>query len=187
MALIGGYVRWRPRMVHQSVLADLKDTLEALDWYVSATPTSIPAPVAGLLTGPIVIQDAFPEEGVYQKNAPVKNTLTMDMGLPGVIELGELGGFFEQAYKFSFAFFAESDAVAKALLSDLADRYSGLSASPYITLRNYAVTPVTEIVRMEVESFIYAPNPEAIAPGEHHLYFAELVLTDYIEQVERTL
>lgn len=185
--MIGGYVRWRPRMVHQSVLSDLKATLEALDWYVIATPTTIPTEVAGILSSPLVIQDAFPEEGVYQQNAPVKNTLTMDMGLPGVIELGELGGYFEQVYKFSFAFFAESDAVAKALLSDLSDRYTGLTASPFITLTNYAENPSTEIVRMEVESFIYAPNPEAVAPGEHHLYFAEMVLTDYIEQVERTL
>lgn len=187
MALIGGYVRWRPRMVHQSVLSDLKTTLEALDWYDTGAPTTIPVPVAGLLTGPLVLQDAFPEEGIYQGQAPVKNTLAMDMGVPGEIELGELGGYFEQPYKFSFAFFAESDAVAKAVLSDLSDRYLGITASPFITLQNYAVTPVTDIVRIEVDSFLYAPNPDQVAPGEHHLYFAEMTLTDYIEQVERTL
>lgn len=183
MPFIGGYVRWRPRMVHQSVLGDLKTVLDAVGWYSLSSPTTIPSAVAGLLTSPIVIQDAFPEEGVYVGNAPAPNTLTMDMGLPGTMEDSEMGGLFEQPYKFSFAFFAESDAVAKALLSDLSDRYLGMTDSPFITLHNYAVDPVTDIVRMEVESFAYAPSPNAVAPGEHHLYYAELIITDYLDQV----
>jgi hypothetical protein len=171
---VGGYIRWRPRMVHQSVLKDLKATLQTTGW-MAATPLQI-------MQKPLKISDYFPDDGVYVGVAPEPNTLALDEGTPGKMEEYELGGMFEQPYRFQFSLLAESAAVGRMIMSDLADRYNGLTQADYIDLYNYnAATPVA-ITRMAVDTFIWAATARAIAPPETHLYLAELVLLDYVDQ-----
>lgn len=179
----GTYVRHRPRMVRESIFQDLRDTLIRTDWLAGTTRdglvTTTPSSTFPLLEGkPINLIDFFPE-GVSETPP---NTFAVDIGEPGDLVEGELGGYFEQPYGFEFAFYASSDAVAIALFSDLTDRYMGLSDSPFISLYNYLTDPPNLVVRMEVENFKYARNQHTAAPNEVHLYSAQLEITDYVDQ-----
>lgn len=166
----GGYVRWRPRMVRLSVFEDMKGTLTRLGWM------SAPLQYA------FEVKEFFPEFAVYSNDAVHVNTLVMDNGDPGPMREYEMGGMMTRVYRMNFAMYAQDDETAIAVLSDLADRYEGLTDAPYISLLNYnvAVDPPL-ITRMEVESFQHVKASLDVAPYEHHLWFAELVVRDFID------
>jgi len=199
----GGYVRHRDRMVQESVFQDLKDTLIACRWLPGTTARPVGNPydpeagfevvtvaanqVLGLLEGhAITLIDYFPEsKDGGAGTAP--NTFAVDTGTPGEAVPLELGSNAEaRSYVFSMAFYAVSDAVALAVLNDLRDRYLGrLVRHDVIELIDYLGTPAraadSVVVRMDVESFRYTVNTEAVTPHEVHLYFGELVLVDYVD------
>ena len=149
--------------------------------------TTAPGEVLGLLGGfPMQVIDYFPEtEGTRPREEKVpKNTFAMDSGQPGDPLDAELGSdTMEQEYVFNFAFYAVSDAVAIAVMSDLRDRYQGRIVSPEgINLLDLnSATPTQAILQMDVETFRYARPSESVAPADVHLYFAELTITDWIE------
>lgn len=180
------YVRWRPRMVRQSVYEDMVNTLlVSAGWPVlinGVRQDGINAvPESDLKVTPLNIIEYFPDDGFSQDNPVLPNTLALDNGLPGELEMSSMGGLFERPYRFQFALWGEDDAVAQAVFSDLSDRYLGLAESPFITLYNYRTTPdPTPIVRMEVEAFQYTRAPGTLAPWEKHLFLAVMELTDYV-------
>lgn len=171
---VGGYVRWRHRMVRQSVFEDLKATL-ALAGYTGATPTI-------KLKYPLTVVEFFPEFAAYEQDKVRWNTIAIDTGDPGTLEEYELGGMYSKDYRFNMALYAESDGIAQSVFSDLADRYQGLTDSPYVGMYNYNAATPSLIVRMEVESFQYIRAPQDVAPYEHHLFFSELTVRDFIDQ-----
>lgn len=171
MAPPGYYVRWRTRMVRASVMNDMKATLLDTDW-IGSTPL-------GLITTPVIILDGMPNAN---DRSISENTLAMDNGIAGDQLEAELGGaLYERQYQFSIMFFAESDAVGHSLLSDLGDRYLGNTASPFVPLYDWAAATPVYICEMDVESFDYARAPEDLAPYDQHLFLAELIVTDYVE------
>lgn len=174
------YVRWRPRMVRQSVYEDLVTTLEGLGWY-SRDPNN-PALNINLLEGePLKLRETFPDESEYQDRSVESNTLAMDHGTPSEEYEYEMGGMAAQDWTFTFAFYAVSDAAAQALLQDMADRYWGRTEDPFISLFNYADATPSEVLRMEVDAFRFNRSVDQIYPG-HDLWFAEMVVTDFISQ-----
>lgn len=173
----GGFVRWRARHVRQSVLQDLKATLDFAGW-LGQNPT------VGLISTAILFTDAYPEEALSKGEQVKKNTFVLDNGRPGALEEYELGGLYSREYTYNMAFFGESDAVALSLMADLEDRYSGLSVEPWISLFNFGQSTPTLITRMEVENFEYGRASREVAANERFLFFAELRVLDFIEQVE---
>lgn len=165
------YVRWRSRMVRESVWQDILQSLERTNW-LGETPMSI-------LTTPIKLVEAYNEEALYQGQAPDPNTFSMDNGRPGPLEEDELGGMYGRHYQFGITFFAESDVVGLSLFEDLRDRYDGLTDAPYISLYDYNTDPDEVVVRMESVSFGYALAPEQMA--NRHLYFAEIIVKDFVD------
>jgi hypothetical protein len=201
------YIRHRDRMVRESVFEDLQNTLIACSWLagttskavlpvdgsggVAATVTTAPAATLQLLEGsPINLIDAFPENDPAPTDdtsgrTPF-NTFAMDTGRPGQATPLELGNAltYEKPYTFNYAFYAVSDAVALAVMNDLADRYKGhIVDGDAIDLYNYlAADPTTPVMRMDVESFRYARDTEQTSTSfDVHLYFAELVIVDLVE------
>lgn len=147
--------------------------------------TTDPSQILSLLRGkPVVPIDYFPDaEGSKDRSAATeKNTLAMDTGQPSDPEQAELGSpLVEQEYVFNFAFYAGSDAIALAVLNDLRDRYNGrIVDGSGINLYDYNTAPDVVAVRMDVEAFHYARPDEQVAPHEVHMYFAELIITDYV-------
>lgn len=170
----GGYLRWRPRMVRQSVFQDLKVTLTNSGW-IGATPTMA-------IKYPVTVVEFYPEFAIYEQDKVRYNTVALDQGDPGDLEEFELGGKFSRDYRFNMAFYAESDGIGASLFSDLGDRYLGLTDSPYIGLYNFNAATPTLIVRLEVMGFQYTRAPADVAPYEHHLFFGELTVRDYVDQ-----
>lgn len=179
------YIRWRPRMVRQSVYNDMVQTLLRAGWPILEDGVRLDVPASQFQVSPINIIEYVPEEGFGQDNPLLPNTLALDNGLPGPMEEAFLGGPMERPYRFQYAFYAENDAVAQALLSDLYDRYMGLADSPFITLFNYASATPTPVVRMEVETFQYTRAPDSVAAWERQLFLAVMELTDYVRVSER--
>lgn len=184
------YIRHRPRMVRESVFQDVRDTLIRSQWMPGTSTdgvTTLEGETLALLEGrPLNLIDYFPEnDGAAAET--LYNTFAMDIGDPGEMVEGELGGFFEQPYVFNMAFYALTDAVAMAVLSDLHDRYMGITDSPFISLYNYLAPTPNVVVRMEVENFRYARDVQQVAPHEVHLFFASLEITDYVDQARRTI
>jgi hypothetical protein len=199
------YIRHRDRMVRESVFEDLQNTLIACSWLGGTTSrnvlpvdggapalvTTAPDATLQLLEGsPINLIDAFPESDPAPTDdtngrTPL-NTFAMDTGRPGEPAPLELGNAlaYEKPYTFNFAFYAVSDAVALAVMNDLADRYRGhIVDGDAIDLYNYlADNPTTPVVRMDVESFRYARDANQVTSADVHLYFAELVVVDLVEQ-----
>jgi len=171
---VGGYVRHRGRMVAKSVYDDARHVLDICGWTAE--------PILGLIQAPLEFIDYFPEGRDAATDALPPNTLAMDLGTAGPEHEYELGGVFAQDYTFNFAMNATEDAIATALFSDLADRYLGRTDSPFVTLYNYADNNPIEVVRMEVDVFEFAKSAEQVAP-EVHLFFARLVITDYLDQI----
>lgn len=166
----GGYVRWRPRMVRLSVFEDMKNTLTSTGWMTAN------------LKYPFSIKEFFPEFATYVDDAVHVNTLAVDAGEPLVLEEYELGGMLTRLYRINAAFYAQDDETGVAVFSDLADRYDGLTDAPYISLLNYNVQPDPPLItRMEVESFQYTRAAMDVAPYEHHLWFMELMVRDFVD------
>lgn len=198
MTELGGYVRHRDRMVQESVYQDLKDTLIACRWMAGTTAqpvvdpydpddpivvTTILADVLPLTQGnPVNLIDFFPKAELETFKTEM-NTFALDNGTADDMIPMELGSnATEQAYTFTMAFWAKSDAVALAVLNDLRDRYAGrFVRNETISLWDYNTNATDPVVRMDIESFKYSQNVDAIAPGEVHLFFAELVLTDFVD------
>lgn len=141
----------------------------------------------------VVLIDFFPEasENEDEANESRKteyNTFAVDAGEPQEPQYVEMGSNLqEQQYIFTMVFYAAGDAVALAMLNDLKDRYAGrIVADDHINLFNYndpifsdATPPVA---RMEVDGFRYKRDEEdQVTPWEVSLYYAELVLTDYVD------
>lgn len=163
------YVRWRPRMVRLSVFEDMKNTLTSTGW------------TAAQLKYPFSIKEFFPEFATYAEDAVHINTLAVDTGEPLALEEYEVGGMYTRLYRINAAFYAQDDETGVAVFSDLADRYDGLTDAPYISLLNYNVQPDPPLItRLEVESFQYTRAAMDVAPYEHHLWFAELMVRDFI-------
>ena len=70
-----------------------------------------------------------------------------------------------------------------SFFSDLRDRYSGrIVEMDRIELRDWVAAPSVVAVNMDADSFRYARNEDtSLVPHEVHLYFGELVITDYID------
>ena len=207
IGVTGGYVRHRNRMIQESVFEDLVDTLIACRWMAGTTSREVWNPynpgvfehvtttadqILPLLEGnPVVPIDFFPEAeeggaaGESEGSRTEPNTLAIDSGEPGEPLPLELGSnAVVVPYTVSMAFFAVSDAVALALLNDLADRYRGaLVRQDFINLWNYNATDpeADPVARLDVETFHYRVNTEQVAPHEVHLYFAELDFTDEVD------
>jgi hypothetical protein len=166
----GGYLRWRPRMVRLSVFEDMKRTLTSTGWTTAA------------LKYPFSLKEFFPEFAVYQDDATHINTMAMDAGEPLALEEFEVGGKFTRLYRMNAAFYAQDDETGVAVFSDLADRYDGLTDSPYISLYDYNQQSNPPLItRMQVESFQYTRAAMDVAPYEHHLWFCELMVRDYLD------
>ena len=203
----GGYVRHRDRMIQESVFEDLRDTLIACRWLAGTTARPVSDPYGGnawrvvttteqqtlplLEDNPIVLIDYFPEaEGRNAAGEPelsktALNTFALDNGTRVDSEPRELGNPTAKLvlYRFNMAFFAANDAVAQAVLNDLADRYEGRLVRPdFVELWNYNSADPLPVVRMSCEGFEYTSNTDAeIAPQEVHLYFAELLVLDEVD------
>lgn len=207
--VLGGYVRHRDRMVQESVIEDLKNTLIACRWKAGTTSrpvvspynpgaglqlvTTTPTEVLKLLQGnELNVIDYFPEtkEEARRAGQPATgktplNTLAVDAPHPGDTQPYELGSNAkEQPYLFNIAFYAVSDGAATALLNDLRDRYMGnLVRDDAIELFDFNLADPFDkpIVRMDVDTFAYARDVEQVAPHEVHLFYGELTLTDYVD------
>lgn len=167
---IGGYVRWRPRMVRLSVLADLERTLTSTGW------------MSGGLQYPMEVKEFFPEFAVYQQDAVHVNTLVLDKADPQGLTEYELGLRYAQSYRVNMAMYAQDEDTGIAVFSDLADRFEGLTDAPYISLYDYnQPDPAPLITRMEVTSFDYVKASLEAAPYEQHLWFAQLIVQDYVD------
>jgi hypothetical protein len=198
------YVRHRDRMIRESVFDDLQNTLIGCHWLAGTTSrplipieggapaviTTTASDVLELLEGNrIILIDAFPESDpapdASTPGSTELNTLAMDTGLPGEEQPVELGNptLYEKPYTFNLAFWAVSDGAATAVFNDLFDRYKGnILDGDSIPLYNYlADDPTTPVVRMDVESFRYTRDAQTVTPSDVHLYFAELVIVDWIE------
>lgn len=163
----GGYVRHRDRMVQESVMEDLQNTLIACRWMSGTTTrpvfdpespgaepqiiTTTTAEVMKLVDkrddgtpAEVVLIDYFPEAGGNDddegKDRKTEyNTLAIDTGVAGEFRFMEMGSSLrEQPYIFTLAFYAISDAVALALMNDLRDRYLGnIVSDDNLDLYNY--------------------------------------------------
>lgn len=211
----GGYVRHRDRMVQESIQEDLLNTLIACRWMSGTTTrpvvnpsnpgagfqtiTTAPADVLKLVgkrddgnRAEIIVIDYFPEYGGNKDSKGESrktevNTLAVDQGVaqdPIFVEMGS--NMMEQQYIFTMAFYAQSDAVALALMNDLRDRYQGrIVSDDNLNLYDYNATGFDQttppVVRMEIDHFTYQQDADQVSPWEVHLYFAELGVTDTID------
>lgn len=189
------YVRQRKRLISMSVFRDVQDTLIACRWMAGTTSRAVKSPEDGdsevITTGttqtykvlagsPLKLIDYFPEAETAVATV-AKNTLAVDQGRSGDPVDVEMGSDMqEQPWVFNFAFYAVSDAAAIALFNDLEDRFYGrIVDGAGIDVFNYiGDAPTIPFARLEVDSFRWAQNAEAVTPAEVHLYFAELNLTD---------
>jgi hypothetical protein len=214
----GGYVRHRDRMVAQSIIEDLQNTLIACRWMAGTTTrevvdpydraggwqivTVVEADTLKLLgknedgtPAMVSVIDYFPETGGNNdengesRKTPL-NTLAVDHGVTGDVVPVELGSnLVEQPYTFSLAFYAESDAVALAVMNDLRDRYLGrLVKDDNIDLFDYNQADFddtsTPVHRMEVDGFTYEQDANDTAtPADVHLYYARLEVVDFVDDV----
>lgn len=165
---IGGYVRWRSRMVRSSVYNDLVGTLAATGW----TDAS--------LDYPFDVREFFPEFRAYVQDRAHVNTMVIDYGDPGPLEEWELGGDLSRVYRFNLGFYGQDDETGIAVFSDLDDRYEGLTSAPFVALFDYNKATPPLVRMMAVESFQWTRAPADSAPWEHHLFFAELQVRDFM-------
>ena len=168
---VGGYVRWRGRMVRSSVYNDLVATLTATGW-TNAT-----------LDYPFTVKEYFPEFAVYVQDSVHVNTLVLDDGEPTPLEEWEMGGLLTQVYRFNLAFYGQDEETGLAVFADLSDRFQGLTNAPFVPLYNYNVAgPTFPLIRMmAVESFQFVHAPADAVPYDHHLFFAELLVRDFVD------
>jgi hypothetical protein len=200
MATPAGYLRHRHRHIQESIIQDVQDTLIACRWMAGTTSREVENPenyqvetvtteedeTFPLLEGaPIVLIDFFPEtDGIKPDNGTAPNTLAVNQGEPGEPELLELGNALaaEQPYSFRMAFYAISDAVALAVLSDLKDRYRGaLVSGPVVGLYDFSQDSPEFVSPLEVEAFDFYKDDYSVSPSAAHLFFAELLITDIVD------
>ena len=192
------YLRHRHRLVQESVIEDLRNTLIACRWMAGTTSRAVVNPSGGavevvttdasevypLLEGrPLNLIDYFPNAEGSGGPTPL-NTLAVNQGEPGEIARLEMGNGLahEQPYTFGMAFYAVSDAVALAVFSALRDRYRGaLVDGEVVPLFNFYEETPALVVPMEVESFDFYKDSEGTTPSDVHLFFAELLLTDLVD------
>jgi hypothetical protein len=169
---VGGYVRWRPRMVRLSVFNDLTRTLTATGWIGNPG-----------LQYPFDVKEFFPEFATYQQDRVHVNTLTIDDGDPQLVEDFEMGLDRTRVYRISMACYAQDNDTGIAVFSDLSDRYEGVTDAPFVSLFDYNQDgpDYPLVTRMEVETFQFSLAPQDAVPYEHHLFFAELVVRDFID------
>lgn len=165
---IGGYLRWRPRMVRMSIFNDIRATLLATGW------------MDANLEFPFTVREFFAEFGSYVQDAVHVNTLVVDNGNPGEMGEWELGGELTRQYRFNLAFYAQDDDIGLAVFGDLSDRFDGLTAAPYVALYDYSQSTPPLVRMMEVDSWQWARAPQDAAPYEHHLFMAELIVRDFV-------
>lgn len=169
---VGGYLRWRQRMIRLSVFNDIKRTLTATGW--------LDAPG---LEYAFDVKEFFAEFAAYQQDRVHVNTLTIDDGEPQQLEEFEMGGKYTRLFRINLACYAQDNDTGLAVFSDLSDRYEGITDAPFVSLFDYnQIGPDFPLItRMEVESFQYARAPLEAVPYEHHLFFAELIIRDFID------
>lgn len=165
----GGYVRWRSRMVRSSVYNDLVATLTATGW------------TNANLSFPFTVKEFFPEFTIYVQDKVHVNTMVIDDGEPTAMEEWELGGELTKVYRFNLAFYGQDAETGIAVFSDLDDRYEGLTNAPFVPLYDYNRATPPLIRMMAVESFQYTRAAADSVPYEHHLFFAELQVRDFID------
>jgi hypothetical protein len=185
-------------MVRASVFQDLKDTLIACHWLAGTTSRALKDPDTGasgvitrvdadvyplLESAPITLIDYFPDASGETESKTAVNTLALDAGQPGDPTPVELGSsLIEQPYQFNLAFYAVSDAVAQAVFADLRDRWYGRIVDPGgIPLYNFLADPSIEVTRLDVDSFRFSRDANTVSPAEVHLYFGELIMTDFVD------
>lgn len=191
------YIRHRQRMVQESIFEDLCDTLIACRWFVGTTVRTVLNPANNTLQHvttaesdvyPLMakeyleILDEYPSQQDEQKS-PRINTLVIDSGTSGESSTVEMGNssLRDQPYIFSMAFFAESDALAAALLSDLKDRYEGrLVGGTAIALYDYLTDPNVIVGWLEIDIFRFNKDPGQVSSEAGQLYVMELAVLDYI-------
>lgn len=167
------YVRWRDRMCRLSLLADIKLTLETTGWF-------------GQLTNyPLEVTEFFPEFQIYVEDATHINTLVVDVGEALPMAEWQMGGGdmgYSRLFRLSLGMYTESDEVGIGIFSDLGDRYNGLTASPFVSLFNYnsAGPDYPLVTRMEVAQWQHTRAPNDVSPYEHHLWYGELIVRDFI-------
>lgn len=180
-------------MVHESVLEDLVNTLIACRWLSGTTTRPVNNPANGLfevvtvepddvfalvVDDPISVINFFPDP---TSGPPEINTLAIDMPRPADPEALEMGSTLQsQPYKLTLAFYADSDAVAQSMMSDLGDRYAGrIVDGQAIPLFNYlGDDPDEPIALMEVEAFRFARDVDTANVTERTTWFGELELSD---------
>lgn len=192
------YIRHRERMVRESLIQDVTDTLIACRWMEGTTSKAVRDPDTGLygvitrtaddtqelLDGwPLILVSYFPDANGVTEGKTAFNTLAVDTGTAGDVAYSELGStLLEQPYLFNFAFYAVSDAVAQAVMADLRDRMFGrIVDMSGVPLYNFLDDPSIELLRMEVDSFRFTRDANTVSPAEVHLYFAELQMTDIVD------
>lgn len=156
-------------MVRLSVLQDLSNTLTSTGW------TTAP------LQYPLEVKEFFPEFAVYEQDTVHVNTLVLDKAEPQGLHQYELGLNFYQNYRINMAMYAQDEETGIAVFSDLSDRYYGLTDAPYVSLFDFnadATPPL--ITRMEVMSFDYVKASLDAVPYEYHLWYAQLVVQDFV-------
>jgi len=166
---VGGFVRWRSRMVRSSVFNDLRATLQATGW------------TSADLEFPFTVKEFFPEFQIYVQDEVHVNTLVIDNGDPSAIGEWELGGDLTRQHRFNFGFYAQDDDTGLAVFSDLSDRYDGLTNAPYVALYDYNHATPPLVRMMEVDSWQWARAPQDAVPYEHHLFFGELIVRDFVD------
>lgn len=152
---------------------------------------SDPSAVAG-----VDVIDFFPEAGGNNDDQEASrktelNTLAVDQGVSDEASYVEMGSnMMEQPYTFTMAFYAESDAVALAVMNDLRDRYQGrLITDDKLDLFDYNKPGFNNtsppVCRMDVERFTFERDlADKATPADVFLYFAQLELTDYVDSKE---
>lgn len=164
---------------------------------VTTTPDQVLALIGTDADGqpaPINVIDYFPESTGDDDEVPVVgdeerghtqlNTLALDDGQAGdptPLELGSRAVL--QPYLFHLAFYANSDALAKALLNDLRDRYRGVLVSgDFVRLYDFNTDPTTPVVSMEVDGFQYTRDTESVSyTAEARLFYGRLAITDFVD------
>lgn len=148
-------------------------------------------------TAEVVLIDFFPEVGAENDEEEGRsrktelNTFAVDQGVTDDASYIEMGSnMMEQPYTFTMAFYAESDAVALAVMNDLRDRYQGrIVTDDHVDLFNYNKPGFNNtsppVCRMDVERFTFERDEaDRATPVDVFLYFAQLELTDYVDSKE---
>jgi hypothetical protein len=158
-------------MVRSSVFNDLVATLTATGWTNAD------------LEYPFAVKEFFPEFAIYVQDSVHVNTLVLDSGDPSPLEEWEMGGLLTQTYRFNLGFYGQDEETGIAVISDLSDRFQGLTSAPFVSLYDYNMDgPVFPLIRMmAVESWQSAHAPAEAVPFDQHLYYSELILRDFVD------